>query len=311
MSYSGPGDIVSGAIFYGGLNAYNLSYASPGTNPCADLRRVSDSATMTMNILSTGAADVASALSFVGASSAVITKLYDQSGSGNHLTQATTTQQPALTFSASGLGAGQPTITFTAANNQQLVSSGIIQTQPISMAAFTFPTVNNGVLFAAMTTYNGVWMQTTAGPLFQINGGTGLNSGSITLSNWYRLLGVFNGASSEIYVNGTGTPGNAGTQIVATYPIFLGGDSVTSSDAFGGGICATGMWPSAFNGTQAGNLDTNLQYWLNAIPSDTFATSGAPKIFMRDWPARLFRPIRKLLKPRKELILPGVPEFAF
>lgn len=46
------------------------------------------------------------------------------------------------------------------------------------------------------------------------------------------------------------------------------------------------------------------------VVGDTFALSGSPRIFMRDWPARLFQPVRKFLRPRK-LILPDEPEFAF
>jgi hypothetical protein len=273
MSYSGPGDVVSGALYYGGLNAYNATYASPGTNPCADLRRLSDSATMTMNILATGAADVATAQTWVGGSSAVITKLYDQTGNSHHVTQATTTQQPALTFGASGLGSNQPAITFVLANNQFLTSGNVTQLQPMTMAAMVQPTVaENAIFFSVMTTYNGVWMQAVSTPTLQINGGTALNSGAITTGSWYRSQGVFNGASSGITVNGTTTSGNAGTQQASAVPINVGGDASQIADAFTGSVCAVGLWPSAFNSTQLGNMDTNLQYWLAALPSGGGAT---------------------------------------
>jgi hypothetical protein len=64
-SYTGPGDIASGASLWVGLRAYRASYAT-GSNPALIVRRAKDNTTQTINILSNGALDVASAASFAG-----------------------------------------------------------------------------------------------------------------------------------------------------------------------------------------------------------------------------------------------------
>jgi hypothetical protein len=63
--YTGPGDIVSGAKGWWGLRSYNGAYAT-GSNKSVNIRRASDNATQDINILSTGAFDLASYNSFVG-----------------------------------------------------------------------------------------------------------------------------------------------------------------------------------------------------------------------------------------------------
>lgn len=63
VSYQGPGDVVSGATAWYGLRAYNAAYAT-GTNKAINVRRASDNTTQDINILTTGALDIASANTF-------------------------------------------------------------------------------------------------------------------------------------------------------------------------------------------------------------------------------------------------------
>jgi hypothetical protein len=65
-AYTGPGDIIPGASVWAGTYGYNCAYAAPGTNPAYTLRNSTTSATATINILSTGALDVATATTFAG-----------------------------------------------------------------------------------------------------------------------------------------------------------------------------------------------------------------------------------------------------
>lgn len=53
-TYTGPGDVVSGASAWYGLRAYNAAYASPGTNLAVNLRRTSDNATCNFVIATSG-----------------------------------------------------------------------------------------------------------------------------------------------------------------------------------------------------------------------------------------------------------------
>ena len=61
--YVGPGDIVSGAIAWYGLRAYNLAYTT-GTNKAINIRRASDNTTTDIVILTSGALDIATAATF-------------------------------------------------------------------------------------------------------------------------------------------------------------------------------------------------------------------------------------------------------
>ncbi len=62
---------------------------------CARVRRSSDNAEQDIGF-SDGALDVAALLSFVGSGSAFVTTLYDQTGNGEHLVQATAASQPRI-----------------------------------------------------------------------------------------------------------------------------------------------------------------------------------------------------------------------
>jgi hypothetical protein len=64
-SYTGPGDIVSGANFHIGLWGYNGAYAT-GSNNCLKVRRASDNTTQNIVILTTGLVDIATANTFAG-----------------------------------------------------------------------------------------------------------------------------------------------------------------------------------------------------------------------------------------------------
>jgi hypothetical protein len=89
-SYTGPGDITSGATFWYGLRGYSAAY-STGTNPAVDLVDQAGANPLTVNILSNGNLDVASIATWVTAHTVPtikITKLYDQSGNGNQLPKA-------------------------------------------------------------------------------------------------------------------------------------------------------------------------------------------------------------------------------
>lgn len=112
-SYCGPGDIASSALgFWSAGRAYSYSFAQ-STAAIADLVDTSTGLlTCTMKIATSGFADLTSTVCPTGVptmnvptwcttvSGCSITKLYDQTGNGNHLTQATLADMPSLTVSA-------------------------------------------------------------------------------------------------------------------------------------------------------------------------------------------------------------------
>lgn len=102
-AYTGPGDIVSSATAWWGLQAYSAAYAAPGTNPAIDLHNDGSGAFVaTINILSTGLLDTATAATVIAGGASRIGKAYDQTGNGRHITQATNGQRPQLQLNVLG-----------------------------------------------------------------------------------------------------------------------------------------------------------------------------------------------------------------
>jgi hypothetical protein len=130
-SYTGPGDIYSFSVWFG-LRAYNAAYASPGTNPAIDIVDQAGANPLTVKILSTGNLDVASIATWVTAHSVTtiyITKVYDQTGGGNHVTQATLANMPQLQLNAIGT---LPLILFTTIGQNLLSAASFTQTSPMT-----------------------------------------------------------------------------------------------------------------------------------------------------------------------------------
>ena len=269
-SYTGPGNLVSGAIFWGGLRAYSTGTA--GTK-AVRLQRASDSAQMDIDTLLTGQFDTASAASFCASTTCTVVKVYDQSGgnacggSACDLTVADAAV-PTLTFNCNG---SQPCITFNAASSQGLKSSGTITSapQPISMSVVADPTAADGAEFACDSgDYAflplGVYVSDSRNPApsSQIYAGNNAYGSAPALNTWSAGQFVANSTASTISINSgtyTGT-GNAGTEDCT-------GAAVEMSDGdkpyyFTGNVEEFGIWPTAFTGTQQSNMNSNQRsYW--------------------------------------------------
>ena len=142
--FQGPGDIISGAVaFYSAGRAYNAAYAA-AQSPLADIVDTTTGlATCTFNVGTNGFANLSAVVcptaspivsvttfctvTHVGCS---ITKLYDQTGNGNHVVQATLANMPALTFNAQN---GLPCAAGTGNAAVGLATAGsITQAQPVT-----------------------------------------------------------------------------------------------------------------------------------------------------------------------------------
>lgn len=100
-SYTGPGDIVSGATAWYGLRAYSAAVAATGTQKAVNIRASGDNATTDILILPTGKLDVATAAAFQTAhgGNLFVTAAYDQTWNSNDISQATAANQPQLNLS--------------------------------------------------------------------------------------------------------------------------------------------------------------------------------------------------------------------
>jgi len=253
-AYTGPGDVVSGAYAWYGLRGYNAAYAT-GSNPALDIVDQAGANQLTVNILSNGRLDVASISSWVttnSVSTIKVKRIYDQSGNVRHVNQATLANMPVLNLTGFG---SLPAIVFTAANSHNLESSlTVTQAQPITVSMVEKHTANTGDITSNAVT-----------PLaFNTNirlfAGSGADFAA-SVNTWHAVQAVANNTSSAGYVDGSSTTGlTAGTNAPSGNTISIG--KAVVSNAFDGSLAEAGYWPSGFNGTQAGDMNTN-QHGVN------------------------------------------------
>jgi hypothetical protein len=102
--------VSSAAAF--SLRKLSCAYAGSAIN----VRRSSDNTTSDIGFTATGDLDTVALKAFVGANNGFVTKWYDQSGNGNHASQATTTNQPELVVAGViNRQNTQPAVIFSAA----------------------------------------------------------------------------------------------------------------------------------------------------------------------------------------------------
>lgn len=267
-SYTGPGDTVSNAYAWWGLRGYSAAY-STGSNPAID---VVDTATgllgpTVVNIKSDGSLDTATILGLGYAVS--VTKLYDQTNNGYHLIQTTLANMPSLTLS--GIG-GLPVMTFTGGSQGlKSTTSQTAQAQPIVAVTYVKRTgdftTQADILQASQGGIQCLFASSanTAGSY----SGTSVPTVSVTDSHWHSLIYLFNGTSSDIFVDGSSNAplgSNPGTNGILSgtgigKPFLMGDDSTGGGNPLKATITEGGWWPSDISASVSA-LRTNQQnYW--------------------------------------------------
>jgi hypothetical protein len=227
-SYQGPGDIVSGAQFYGACSrVYNLSGASTVTSLC-DLvdsaaptvvictLRGTTSGLVDLSAYCAGSVTPSAKCTAATGGTCNVSKVYDQVG-GNHWTNATAASQPKLTFSALN---GLPGLTGTAASGTFLQAPALAAN--ISNL-FTLVSVHKKTGAAASESALGVSgsnalvgsgaSANTVG-LFG-NTGTGFTA-TATDGVFHSAIGVVNNTSSVLNVDSTETTGTTDNAAIAS-----------------------------------------------------------------------------------------------
>jgi hypothetical protein len=255
--YVGPGDVQSGAVFWGGLRGYTAAYASPGTNPAVDLVDQAGTNPITINILSNGNLDVASISTWVAAHSVTticVKQLYDQTGNGLHLSNATVATMPTIVLNAFG---SLPGLLFTRGNSSVLSRSGGFgaAAQPFTWSMVYDRNSSGFTSFAAHDAgASDVLAGGTTTSTFTINAGS---NGSATAADsaLHAIQSIFNGASSSIIVEGSSTGVSVGTT-------GMQGNNFALGLAFGQGhqgyINEFGFYPSNIGSVLNSNQRT---YW--------------------------------------------------
>jgi hypothetical protein len=255
-AYAGPGNVVSGASAWWGLRGY--SAAAVGAN-AVQLRRSSDNVVQTFTVQSNGGLPLPAIIAFKGAANLFVATLYDQTGNGFDLVQATLTQQ--FAFILNGLGSF-PVVRASGAGSLRSAGS-LTQAQPVS-GSFVAKRTGN------FTSFQDVFDNGGTTPALQIGFGNMSNDSYMSTANNRTILdgatdnvmhavnAVFNGVSSVLSTDGaTGTTGNAGTTgLTGRF-----GSNVARA-VLTGDFVEGGFWPLGFTTTQVTNLNTNQHaYW--------------------------------------------------
>ena len=263
-SYSGPGDVVSGSLAWWGLRAYSHAYANSG-GKAINIRRASDNTTEDIDVLGSGALDVATASSFCTSTTCYVTIAYDQSGSNNYYAAPSSGLQPQLVFSCIG---SLPCLQF--AGGQLLTTAtGLTYAQPYTFeAAVDRTTVGSYAAAMDCGSTQGFLGWANSANTFQVQstgGGGDAVNGTMSDSTWHAFQSVFNnGSAGAVYVDSTATSKTFNTTACSSGGISSGAtyNSGTTNFFLTGKMTEGGIWPSAFTSTQAGNMSTNVHsYW--------------------------------------------------
>ena len=258
-AYVGPGNITSGAIaFYSAGRAYNAAYAA-SNGSLADLVATGNGAPVcTLKALSTGFVNLtssacsgqapAAACAAANGGACSVTKLYDQTGAGNDVLQATLANMPGLTFNAQN---GLPCAAGTNNAAVRLATAGnISQSAPFTGTAVvertgSFTTlqkiVSNGANAAAVN------FTASANTISGALGGTAV---SLTATDGapHAFLEVASAtapltaidSSANTSVSATGSASLASNQ-------YFMGRSTGVQGLLAGFVCEMGIWPSDLN----------------------------------------------------------------
>ncbi len=286
-SYTGPGDVVSGAVAWYGLRAYNNTLANSGasTTKIADLRgATSGSCTLFLKGNGTGDADLTTAGAggignqcLLGAttfctvtnSSCLVSKLYDQSGANScsgavacDVSNSTGATQPQLVFNC--INTSLPCIQFNQSAQLVLTAAAALTSPQAQPYTFAFAAERDGqftfqgavIIAPGSNGQAGYWTSANQVYLFA---GTGPPFVTVSDSAFHVLQTVFNSTNSNINVDGTSNTGlSAGTD-TATGNLTVG--SASGAAFLQGKLLEVGMWPGSVT-TLCNNM---FNYWQTSV----------------------------------------------
>lgn len=221
IPYVGFGDLLGGSVGYWGLRAFK--YSAIGSN-CVKLRRDSDNATQSFVTIAGGRLDIASIVAFKGSANLFVDTLYDQSGTGNHMTQATLGSQPAFVFN--GLN-GLPVMQFS--GSQKLSASIGTYPQSFIMSAVVERTGSFTSFQGILTSNTGfLYFDNVASQVSLYGGGGGHLPTSAADNAWHAIVALAEGAGSIMAIDGSTNASGTGANS-ATSDLTIGGDGLNEN----------------------------------------------------------------------------------
>lgn len=265
-TYIGPGDVVPGAIFWGGLRAYSsasrgtkaVNVCLPADTACSDFFSDATTGQLVITTISGSSCDNSTVI-------CTVKTVYDQTGNGKDFTNAggvypriifrvnCSGSLPCMEFTMTGNASGACNSSFYSTAQPYTIVGPMQRTGDFSALSLIFSADNVG-LSAGGVIYGYTSPNTAA--IFS----TSPITAAMTDSAFHSLIGIFNGVSSSIVVDSTATTGNPGTATLQTTACI--GRTFNANYGLIGYGFETGVWASAFNSTQYGNMNTNIHsFW--------------------------------------------------
>ena len=183
-----------------------------------------------------------------------VTDWADQSGNGYTLSQATEANRPAL---VTGVINGQSVIRFTLANADHLERATTpAENQPYAWAIVAAHPTASGVAQWAVSAEGGfrsVGYDSSDRPM--MFAGSTLADDVALNANFHTIIGNFNSATSEIFVDGASVvTGDANTGNIAG--LVIGAGSPAGADPFGGDLAEVFLYDHALDAGEIAAMDT-------------------------------------------------------
>lgn len=253
VEYQGPGDIVSGATAWGSsARAYTAAYAA-SSGALMDIVDSSGANQTTINVLTTGFCDTTTLAAWVVAhGTASVKKLYDQTGNGNHWTQATVAFMPTITENALN---SLPGMTSVSASFTILATANITVAQPQSYSTVFKVTTSGAGGFIGPSTFYAIGHAASANTIGMVGGSGGVGGVTANDNAWHGVQSVINGASASLFSSdGGNVAAFSATGAYSSVPLRLfraGGSTFT------GIMMEAGMWPIAMSTTNETDIYAN------------------------------------------------------
>ncbi len=262
-TYTGPGDVVSGATFWYGLRAY--SAADRGThvaNVCNNTGGVDVACADVASDATTGIPPNFPTIVGVTCTNGAphpcsVKTLYNKGSTGGDFTQATIAGRPQWLGSAIG------SLPAMACASGVVLQSGATasQNQPYTFSAVAKRTsgFSTGGLIASATGNPSLDFASAASSVY-IYDGSLITATSVADNSFHALQGVFNTGSSSVNADGTQTTGTLSGTAFGTAAIRVCEDSF--SNFLTGSLGEVGYWGVAFSGAQISGMNSNQHtYW--------------------------------------------------
>lgn len=255
-AFVGAGDIAGGASGYWGLRAYTV--ASIGSN-AIKLRRDSDNTTQTFVTVSGGGLDLSSISTFKTTANLFVDTLYDQTGNGNNLVQATQAKQPQFTLS--GLGS-LPIMSFVSGSDLNMQTSTLMNfSAPFTWVCVGRRTSNFTTTQCMISSSPNTQLafNSVANQIYNYNGGSVPTA--TASDSTYHAFGSLFATTSILSVDGSTSTGAAGTGSISNQKITIGDYISGGTNALDGQLLEAAVYASDISSSLASLSSNEHSYW--------------------------------------------------